>query len=79
MIDSSVPTSEAFKKLQILTVSDMINLEQGKLGYKLCNGLLPSVRTQLELIDVALAFSVKHEEHTLVYIECEFIGSKPVS
>ena len=47
MIDSSVSTIEAFKKLQILIVSDMINLEQGKLGYKLCNGLLPSVLTRL--------------------------------
>ena len=51
MIDSSVPISEAFKKLQILTVPDMINLEQGKLGYKLCNGLLPSVLTRLMMHD----------------------------
>ena len=51
IIDSSVPTSEAFKKLQILTVPDMIKLEQCKLGYKLCNGLLPSVLTRLMMHD----------------------------
>ena len=51
LIDNSAPTSEVFKKLQILTVSELINLEQGKLGYKLCNGLLPSVLTHLMMHD----------------------------
>ena len=51
LIDSSVSTSEAFKKLQILTVPDLINLEQGKLGYKLCKGLLPMALTCLMMHD----------------------------
>ena len=51
LIDSSVPTREAFKKIQILTVPELINLEQGKLGYKLCNGLLPLVLTRLMMHD----------------------------
>ena len=51
LIDSSVPTHKVFKRLQILTVSELINLEQGKLGYKLCNGLLPSVLTCLMMHD----------------------------
>ena len=63
MIDSSVPTSEAFKKLQILTVSDMINLEQGKLGYKLCNGLLPSVLTHLMMHDFNNCTIVKNHSY----------------
>ena len=63
MIDSSVPTSEAFKKLQILTVSDMINLEQGKLGNKLCNGLLPSVLTRLMMHDFNNCTIVKNHSY----------------
>ena len=63
MIDSSVPTIEAFKKLQILTVSDMINLEQGKLGYKLCNGLLPSVLTHLMSHDFNNCAIVKNHSY----------------
>ena len=51
LIDYSVPTCEVFKRLQILTVSELVNLEQGKLGYKLCRGLLPSVLTRLMLHD----------------------------
>ena len=51
LIENSVPTREAFKKLQILTVPELINLEQGKLGYKLCNGLLPTVLTCLMMHD----------------------------
>ena len=63
MLDSSVPTSEAFKKLQILTVSDMINLEQGKLGYKLCNSLLPSVLTRLMIHDFNNCTIVKNHSY----------------
>ena len=51
LIDSSLSTSETFKKLQILTVPDLIKLEQCKLGYKLCNGLLPTVLTRLMMHD----------------------------
>ena len=51
LIENFVPTQEAFKKLQILTVPALINLEQGKLGYKMCNGLLPTVLTNLMMND----------------------------
>ena len=51
LIDNSAPTREVFKKLQILTVAELINLERGKLGYKLCNGLLPTVLTRLMMHD----------------------------
>ena len=51
LVDHSIPASEAFKRLRILTVSELINLEQGKLGYKLCRGMLPSVLTRLMLHD----------------------------
>ena len=63
MIDSCVPTSEAFKKLQILTVSDMINLGQDKLGYKLCNSLLPSVLTRLMMHDFKNCTIVKNHSY----------------
>ena len=51
LVDYSIPACEVFKRLRILTVSELINLEQGKLGYKLCRGLLPSVLTRLMLHD----------------------------
>ena len=63
MIDNSVPISEAFKKLQILTVPDMINLEQSKLGYKLCNGLLPLVLTRLMMHDFNNCTIVKNHSY----------------
>ena len=51
LVDYSIPACEVFKRLRILTVSELVNLEQGKLGYKLCRGLLPSVLTRLMLHD----------------------------
>ena len=47
LINTSLSTSESFKTLRILTVHQLIELEQSKLGYKLCNKLLPFVLTKL--------------------------------
>ena len=63
LIDSSVPTNEAFKKLQILTIPDLINLEQAKLGYKLCKGLLPLVLTHLMMHDYNKCTIVKSHSY----------------
>ena len=41
LIDPTVNTYEIFRKHKILKIDDMIKVEQCKLGYKLCHGLLP--------------------------------------
>ena len=47
LIDRNIPISEAFKRSQVLKVTDLIELEQAKLGYKMCNRLLPTVLIQM--------------------------------
>ena len=51
-IDNSIAVEEAYKKLKILTVRQLIELEQSKMGYKLCKGLLPTAITQIMMSDV---------------------------
>ena len=58
LIDRKVPISEAFKRLQILRVMDLIELEKAKMGYKLCNRLLPTVLICLMMHD--------HDNSTMV-------------
>ena len=50
-IDNTTPVDEAYKRLKILTVRQLIELEQRKLGYKLCMGLLPTAITQIMMSD----------------------------
>ena len=51
LIDNTKSTSEVFKKLRILTVKQLSDLEQAKLGFKLCKGMLPDALTTLMLHD----------------------------
>ena len=51
LIDNTTSVSEIFKKLRILTVNCLVELEQSKLGYKLCKGMLPDALTKLMLRD----------------------------
>ena len=41
LIDSKTSIDEVFKQYKILKFTDMIHLEQCKMGYKLCHNLLP--------------------------------------
>ena len=50
-IENTTSVDEAFKKLKILTVNQLIELEQSKMGYKLCKGLLPTATTQIMMSD----------------------------
>ena len=51
LLDNTTTVSEIFKKLRILTVNCLVELEQSKLGYKLCKGMLPDTLTNLMLRD----------------------------
>ena len=51
-IDRSTTPSEARRKLKILTVPQLVELEQIKMGYKLCKCLLPMAITKLMMCDV---------------------------
>ena len=42
LIDPNSSIDETFKRYKILKVTDMLHLEQCKLGYKLCHNLLPT-------------------------------------
>ena len=50
-IDNSTTVVEVYRKLNILTVGQLIELEQSRMGYKLCNGLLPTAITQILMSD----------------------------
>ena len=41
LIDKSIPTDKVFIKYRILPFKQLVRLEQCKLGFKLCNNLLP--------------------------------------
>ena len=41
LIDPTLNKDEIFRKYKILKLDDMVKVEQCKLGYKLCHGLLP--------------------------------------
>ena len=47
-----------FRNCKILRFTDMVQLEQCKMGYKLCHNLLPSKLTQNMLLD--------HKSHSIV-------------
>ena len=51
LIDPTIPVADAFAKYNILPFEKLVRLEQCKLGYKLCNNLLPP----------NLAKSMKHD------------------
>ena len=51
-IDSSITVCEARRKLRILSVPQLVELEQSKMGYKLCKGLLPIAISQIMTSDV---------------------------
>ena len=63
LIDRKVPISEAFKRLHVLRVMDLIELEQAKLGYKLCNRLLPTVLIHLMMHDSDNSTMVKSHSY----------------
>ena len=41
LIDTKVDVGKLYRKHKILKFADMVNIEQCKMGYKLCHGLLP--------------------------------------
>ena len=47
LINSTYPTQELQSRFKILDIEKLIDLEQSKLGYKLCHQLLPVVLTNL--------------------------------
>ena len=51
LLDTTTTVSETFKKLRLLTVNYLVELEQSKLGYKLCKGMLPDTLANLMLCD----------------------------
>ena len=51
LLDNTATVSETFKKMRILTVNCLVELEQAKLGYKLCKGMLPDTLSKLMMRD----------------------------
>ena len=51
LINPRVPVDNLFKKEKILPIQQMIELEQCKMGYKLCHGLLPANLAKCMLCD----------------------------
>ena len=47
LINLTCSTQELYTRLKILSIEKLIDLEQSKLGYKLCHQLLPVVLTRL--------------------------------
>ena len=47
VINPIILTNEQLTKLNILSIDQLVELEQCKLGYKLCNKMLPTVLTKL--------------------------------
>ena len=45
LIDAKIPETDLYRSHKILSFMDMIELEQCKLGYKLCHSLLPKALT----------------------------------
>ena len=52
VINPTIPTKERLTKLNILSIDQLVELEQCKLGYKLCNQMLPTVLTKLTKQDL---------------------------
>ena len=47
LINPAISSDQRLSKLNVLSIEQLIELEQCKLGYKLCNGLLPTILTGL--------------------------------
>ena len=58
LINPNSKVDEIFRNCKILKVTDMVQLEQCKMGYKLCHNLLPSNLAQNMLLD--------HRSHSIV-------------
>ena len=58
LINPNSRVDEVFRNCKILKVTDMVQLEQCKMGYKLCHNLLPPNLTQNMLLD--------HRSHSIV-------------
>ena len=58
LINPNSRVDEIFRNCKILKFTDMVQLEQCKMGYKLCHNLLPSKLTQNMLLD--------HRSHSIV-------------
>ena len=58
LIDKSMPTDKIFIKYRILPFEQLVRLEQSKLGFKLCNNLLPK----------NLAKSMKYDHNIIIII-----------
>ena len=58
LIDPTVNIDELFRKHKILKFVDMVNVEQCKMGYKLCHGLLPKAFVKNMILD--------HNNHSIV-------------
>ena len=59
LIDKSMPTDKVFTKYHILPFEQLVRLEQCKLGFKLCNNLLPQ----------NLAKSMKYDHNMQIIIK----------
>ena len=51
LINPNSSVEEIFRKFKVLKVTDMLHLEQCKMGYKLCHNLLPAKLAQNMLLD----------------------------
>ena len=51
-IDTTATSCDLNKKLKIPSVAQLVELEQTKLGYKLCRGMLPTAISKLMMSDV---------------------------
>ena len=68
LIDPNKNTEELFNKHKILKVTDLIHLEQCKLGYKLCHNLLPK--------SFADNMTKDHKQHSIIKNHQYSTGSK---
>ena len=65
LIDPNMVTDELFQKHKILTFDRLVHLEQLKIGYKLCNNLLPTNYENLIRHDhKGYCTDKKHSYHT---------------
>ena len=53
LVNPFIPIKDRLSKLNILSINRLIELEQCKLCYKLCNQMLPTILTRL----------IKHDQH----------------
>ena len=65
MINPLMSTDKSFTKYGILKFERLVQLEQMKIGYKLCNDLLPiNFTTQIKLNPKCQSNSKQHNYHT---------------